>query len=206
MEEIWKDIYFIENGIEYDYRGKYQVSNLGNVRSLNYHKKGNIQVLKPRKDSGGYLQVCLCKNGKNKNCRVHRLVGYMFLENDSPTIKTLINHKDENKKNNNVNNLEWCTPKYNAQYSNSGKELSQEHKQKISKAKKGKKLSETTKKRMSESQKVRVLCIETEQIFNSMEEASEWVGISYTNISKCCRGEHKTCGGYHWKYVDTEEE
>lgn len=93
------------------YEGLYQVSNLGNVKSLNYGKE---RILKPIKNGKGYLQVILCKNGKHKMYQVHRLVATVFLPN--PNNLPCVNHKDENSLNNCLYNLEWCTYSYNNSY------------------------------------------------------------------------------------------
>ena len=105
-EEIWKDI----DG----YEGLYKVSNLGRVKSLNYLRKGIEKERIPNKNNSGYLIVGLHKDGKIKNFLIHRLVAEAFIENvnDLPQV----NHKDENKLNNCVENLEWCSAKYNSNY------------------------------------------------------------------------------------------
>lgn len=97
MVEVWKDIE--------GYEGLYQVSNMGRVKSL---IKGII--LKQWTDKDGYRQVGLLK----KTFKVHRLVAKAFIEN--PDDLPLVNHKDENKANNNITNLEWCTNEYNLSY------------------------------------------------------------------------------------------
>ena len=104
MEEIWKDIK--------GYEGKYQVSNLGRVKSLNYRRTGKEGFIKMYDNKNGYLYVNL--NGKF--CRVHRLVADTFIEN--PNKLTDVNHIDENKYNNCVNNLEWMSHKDNVNYGN----------------------------------------------------------------------------------------
>ena len=105
--EQWKDI----DG----YDGAYQVSDLGRVRS---HKSGEWRVLIGRKDKDGYLLVCLCKGGKAKNYKVHRLVAQAFIPNDDES-KTIINHIDNSdKQNNRASNLEWCDYQYNNTYDN----------------------------------------------------------------------------------------
>ena len=102
MIEIWKDIP--------EYEGLYQVSNLGNIRSF-YLKNGRLsQKTKPiklKKDRYGYLKLTLCKNKKYKYVTIHRLVAEAFIPN--PENKLQVNHKDGNKFNNQVSNLEWCT-------------------------------------------------------------------------------------------------
>lgn len=102
--EQWRDI----DG----YDGAYQVSDLGRVRSLKF---GKVRVLRPAKDKDGYLLLQLWRNGQVKTTRVHRLVADAFIENTDET-KTLINHIDECKQNNRVNNLEYCTTSYNMNY------------------------------------------------------------------------------------------
>ena len=114
MKEIWKDIE--------GYEGLYQVSNKGRVKSLkrkicsNSNHKYNTLSEKLLKLSGGgkYIQVILCKDGKTSAKLVHRLVAQAFIPN--PNNLPCVNHKDENKKNNDVRNLEWCTYKYNNEY------------------------------------------------------------------------------------------
>lgn len=154
--EIWKPVV--------EYEGLYEVSSRGRVKSLNYQgKKGKEGMLKLSKKKDGYLGVALTKNKKIKHLRVHRLVAEAFIPNyDNYPI---INHKDENPSNNCVDNLEWCTYKYNMNYGhrtekfkksikgklagenhpfygkrahNYGKALSKETKEKISKSLKGK--------------------------------------------------------------------
>ena len=115
MSEIWKSIQ--------GYECLYEVSNLGNVKSLDRvikSKHNGTTVKKGRlltpfyEEKKGYYQVALSKDGKEKKHRIHRLVALAFLEN--PFNYTDINHKDEIKTNNNVDNLEWCTRKYNNNY------------------------------------------------------------------------------------------
>ena len=105
--EIWKDVA--------GYEGFYQVSNKGNVRSVarkdSIGRKRDGRILKPRYDKDGYLNVGLCKNGKSKTKNVHRLVAESFIPNPKGFLE--INHKDESKSNNRVENLEWCTREHN---------------------------------------------------------------------------------------------
>ena len=117
-DEIWKDIFGYEN--------IYQVSNLGRVRGLKrktgnstgyYIRKGKI--LKKAMNIHGYEFVILSKNGKRKTITVHRLVAEAFIPN--PNHFPCINHKNENRACNIVENLEWCTHKYNSNYGTSQK-------------------------------------------------------------------------------------
>ena len=100
------------------YEGLYEVSNTGQVRSLDRYDNRNCfrkgKVLSPIKDTDDYLKVNLYCNGKNKKCLVHRLVALTFIPN--PDGLPQVNHKDEDKTNNSVDNLEWCTEKYNCNY------------------------------------------------------------------------------------------
>lgn len=105
MEE-WKPIVCYEE--------KYQISNYGQVKSLNYRGSGKDKILKLQKDTYGYSKVILYKNGKAKTRMVHRLVAEAFIPN--PNNLPQINHKDEDKSNNCVDNLEWCSAKYNNSY------------------------------------------------------------------------------------------
>ena len=103
LEEIWKDIK--------GYEGLYQVSNLGRVKSLKYHRGSREQILKPKITKDGYYETALCHNKKYKYIRTHRLVAMAFCKN--PYNKLEVNHKDGNKLNNYADNLEWVTSSEN---------------------------------------------------------------------------------------------
>lgn len=163
---IWKDIP--------GYEGIYQVNQFGQVRSLNYNHTGQKKRLKPRK-TRGYLRVALCKNGKVKNYRIHRLVAEAFLPN--PNNLPCINHIDENKENNCLSNLEWCSYEYNINYG-------------------------TRNEKAGESQSKKIMCVETGEIFKGTREASRRTGIAQSNISQSCNGKRKTAGGYHWGFIN----
>lgn len=98
------------------YEGKYQVSNIGEVRSLNYNHTGKAKKLKQGTDKDGYKTVGLCNNGKEKFYKVHRLVANTFIPN--PNNLPQVNHINEVKDDNRVSNLEWCDCKYNNNYGN----------------------------------------------------------------------------------------
>ena len=106
--EIWRDIE--------GYEGLYQVSNLGRVRSLNYNRTGKVQNMKLGTYPNGYKMVDLKKNKKRKAHLVHRLVAKAFIPNPNPDQLCEVNHKDEDKANNTVDNLEWCSHIYNQYY------------------------------------------------------------------------------------------
>ena len=185
MNEEWRDIK--------EYEGKYQVSNLGRVKSLNYNNTKKEKILKSR-NNRGYLCVTLYKEGKSKTCKVHRLVAQAFIENSNNYLE--VNHKDENKTNNCVENLEWCTRKYNNSYGTRNKKASESMKGKN----KGSKHPASRK----------VQCITTGKKINTITEAGEYYYIdSYLNIIRCCKGERKSAGKHpvtgeklKWKYID----
>lgn len=103
LNEIWKDIPY--------YDGLYQISNYGRIKSF---CKGDEQYKVQHDNGRGYLSVKLYKNGKMKNEYVHRLVALTFIPN--PNGLPQVNHKDEDKQNNHVDNLEWCDARYNNTY------------------------------------------------------------------------------------------
>ena len=175
MKEEWRDI----KGFE----GKYQISNLGNVKSLNYNNTGKPNLLKPTKLANGYLQVSLCKNGKRIGKLVHVLVSEAFIPN--PFELPQINHKDENKENNCVDNLEWCDAKYNINYGTGIKRSAE---------------ARTGIYGRNSSCKP-VLCVETNIIYSGTYEAQQKTGTKNGNISLVCNGKRKTAGGYHWRFV-----
>lgn len=175
MEEIFKDIY--------GYEGLYQISNLGRVKSLNYNKTRKEKILKYRKHRYGYLMVVLFKDGKRKEILVHRLVAQSFLPN--PDNLPQVNHKDENKTNNCVENLEFCDAKYNSNYGTRNERVA-------------KSLTGVYNTKKSKP----VMCIETGVIYPSTNEVQRQLGFSRGNISQCCNGKKNTSYKYHWKYVD----
>ena len=169
--EVWKDIE--------GYEGLYQVSTLGRVRSFqDYKYSGPLpRMLKPIRRRNGYLEICLHDANQKSHFRsIHRIVAETFIEN--PCNYPQVNHKDEDKTNNQVDNLEWCTAKYNNNYGN--------HNQKLSKSRR----NIGCKK---------VVCVETGQVFDSIKSADEFVHKS--NVFHALKGINKTCGGYHWRYV-----
>jgi len=158
----------------------YQVSNLGKVRSLKFGKK-KILAQRIRKD--GYLDVNLYINGERKKFLVHTLIAKVFLKNDNPIEKTEVNHIDECKSNNCAWNLEFVTRKENVNYGTHNKRMSK---------------SLTNHNKISK----KVLCVETGVIYPSANEVFRQLGLYTSSISLCCNGKQKTCGGYHWRYVE----
>lgn len=119
MEESWKAIEGYEN--------RYQISNLGRVKSLNYKRTGKSGMLKPFITSRGYSIVALHDNKNTVRFLVHRLVASAFI-NKTDDSENVVNHKDRNPLNNNVNNLEWCTQQYNSTYRNAHVKRGLKHK------------------------------------------------------------------------------
>lgn len=173
MEEEWRDIK--------GYEGYYQVSNMGRVKRLKitgkdgrtYRERILIPVYNTR-----YLNVSLCKNGIIKQYRVHRLVCTAFLEN--PNNYPCINHKDENRLNNNADNLEWCTVKYNNSYG-----------------------TNIMRRAKARSRAVVQMDLDGKVIkrWDSLKEAKKSLNIKGTGITAACRGRQHTSGGYRWCYA-----
>ena len=165
MREEWRDIK--------GYEGKYMVSNLGRVKSLNYSNTGKEGILNARDNGKGYLRVILWKDGKDKKYRINRLVAQAFIPN--PDNLPEVNHKDEDKTNNRVDNLEWCSRQYNIEYSQG--------------------------KAVIGINKVSGLIVE----FPSAREAERQTGINSRNICACLKGRQKSTGGFYWHYSESEE-
>lgn len=163
--------------------GLYEVSNFGRVKSLSkviscWNGFSTItytipeKILAQRKRSG-YLAVGLTKNKTQTTFFVHRLVAEAFV----PNLDNLpcVNHKDKNKLNNHIDNLEWCDYKYNNSY--------------------GTRTKRTCKP---------VKCIETGIVYDSTVQAGKLTGINRVYITNCCNNKKLSAGGYHWKYVSEE--
>ena len=178
MQEIWKDI----SG----YEGIYQVSNFGNIKSLERYFPSknpktpiahvNEKILKLSANKKGYLSANLYKNGKMKNIQVHRLVAQAFIPN--PNDFPQVNHKDENPSNNNVNNLEWCTRKYNCNYGRRNLKIGQF----------------STKSRIVQCD----LDGNPIRIFENGYDAGRYLKKDATSIYSCCSGKQTTAFGYRW--------
>ena len=188
MNEEWKDIIIEVNGKIYDYSGRYMVSNTGKVFSV---KAG--RCLKPSKAGSGYLVVNLGGGNNHTKCYIHRLVAIMFIPN--PYNLPQVNHKDENPLNNSVDNLEWCTSDYNINYGGHNSRVSQTRIEKgIAKGEKnyfyGKKFCGADNGNAKS-----IVCVNTGTVFETMNDAVEWVGMNVqSGISKCCHGKQKYAG------------
>lgn len=181
------------------YQGLYEISTYGRIKSKSkiiYQSNGHpmtfpSKILKPELRANGYLYVMLCKNGKRKTYKISRLVAQTFIPN--PVHLPIVNHKDENKLNNCVDNLEWCTQKYNVNYS------IKKHPQRL--AALNKRLIAENEKRQKQ-----IVCMnetgEVVKTFSSLREASRKLHISLSSINRCLHNELKTAGGYKWKTID----
>lgn len=170
--EIWKDVP--------GYEGLYQVSNMGNIKSLSHYarnnKKGGLRLTEGRilsqyKMPNGYMQVQFSKNEGREKVYVHRIVAMAFLSNENGFSD--VNHIDGNKENNSVDNLEWCSHRSN-----------QIH---------------MIQNRMTKKA-IPVLCVESGEVYNSMTEAEKKKGVDRHFIKKACESGN-VYKGYHWRYV-----
>ena len=172
MVEEWKEV------LGFDVL--YEVSNLGRVRSRYSEDRGysnEYVYLKPLDNGHGYLRFNWRMKKRQRTVYLHRLVAEAFLPN--PDMLPEVNHKDENKANCRVDNLEWCDHKYNASYG-------------------------TKNERMAEKRVKPVQCIETGVIFRSARDAGKELGVTNTAISNCLKGRSKTAAGYTWRYADVD--
>lgn len=172
--EIWRP------AIDTNYR--YEVSNLGNVRNLKSER-----ILKPVSNACGYLsvRVHLGDRFKTRSFLIHRLVAIAFIPN--PEWKTEVNHIDGNKRNNRVENLEWCTKSENEKHAH----------------KTGLKNSIKFVERLAELNAVPVIQIKNDEIiavYKSTVEAGRLSGVDPSSITKVCKHKRKTAGGYVWQY------
>lgn len=157
------------------YEGLYEISSFGRVKNVNRNS-----FLKPKLTECGYYKVNLskpCLSGKGhilKTYAIHRLVASAFIPN--PDNKKQVNHKNENKTDNHVWNLEWVTAKENVNHG-------------------------TRNLRMGSKKSVPVICIETGIVFKSVNAAAMFAKVTQPTLSSCLIGKCKTAGGYHWKYA-----
>lgn len=176
MAEIWKDIKGFDN---------YRVSNYGRVQSctkiIDYLNSiiiyKDIVILNPWDDGRGYKRVSLFKNKKRVDKKVHRIVAETFLPN--PNNYPIINHKDENPSNNHVDNLEWCTYKYNSNYG-------------------------TGKIRCAESHKKPIISIDknnNKTYYKSAKDAAIILNVKSSSHITCAAKNQKTAYGLKWEYA-----
>lgn len=182
MNEIWRDIK--------GYEGFYKVSNLGKVWSCRSEKE-----LKQKQNKFGYMRVNLCVENSNKTHLVHRLVAEAFIPN--PDNLPQVNHKDEDKTNNSVGNLEFCNAKYNSNYGT--------HKDKLKISSTGRKMPKYAVDKAAEKHKKRIGMFKNGVLVKEYESAADAnndnENFNYVSISACCNGRIKTYRGYEWKFI-----
>ncbi len=180
MSEVWKPIK--------GYEGIYEVSSLGRVRSLARLRIDRMGRRKPipekmlkMHDRKGYDSVTLQDMGRKAIMSVHRLVAMAFIPN--PDNLPVINHRDENPKNNQVSNLEWCDISYNTRYG-TGVERAQA-------------------KHVYHRKAVEQLTKDGQHVatFKGVKEAARATGADASVIVRVCKGRNETAGGYRWKYI-----
>lgn len=173
MQEIWKDVP--------NYDGLYQISNFGRVKSFNFSRKHfnqNYHFLKPNISNNGYEQVTLYNKSRERHkYLVHKLVAEAFLSN--PHNYPCVNHKDENKLNNSVDNLEWCTYKHNNNYGTA-----------------------RIRARITKSRPVSQYTLEGIWIasYVSPSIAADIIGCDRHRITDCCNGKTSSALGYLWEW------
>ena len=172
-DKLWKEI------PETD--GKYLISTDGEVMAISRKVKfGKVyrwtktRILTPKDNGKGYLELCIM--GKHRY--IHRLVAEAFIPN--PYNLPQVNHKDENKSNNSVENLEWCDISYNIKY--------------------GTGIERRLNTRFGD--RYVVINLDTGDIYQTPKEASIVTGIHNDSISRVCKGKSKTAGGYRWRYLN----
>lgn len=188
-----------------DYNGRYKIGNKGTVigvsRSKDNRYKNKQWILKQYENNNGYMYVTLQKDKKRKTIKVHRLVAEHFIENINNY--PCVNHIDSNRKNNNVENLEWCTHSQNTQWAlktgrfDKCKEIQRKNAIKNNLGKYHILANESTKKKVAKYDKNNNLI----QVYNSISEASRKNNINITSISYSANGKRKTGGGYIWHFV-----
>ena len=170
MDEIWRDIE--------DYEGLYQISNKGRVKSL---KCGKERIRTPVINNSGYLNIILYKNTESQHRLVHRLVAEAFIPNLEN--KPQINHKDENKLNNCVENLEWIRHIDNCNYGS-----------------RNERVADSLSKPILQYSKSGDLIRE----WKSASEVERVLGIDNSHIIACCKGKRKSSGGFIWRYKEKD--
>ncbi|MDR3596674.1 NUMOD4 domain-containing protein [Clostridium sp.] len=200
--EIWKDIV--------GYKKSYQVSNLGNIRSKDRYittKKGVIKpckgvMIKQHLNKNGYKFLKLKVNGISKNFETHRLVAQAFIPN--PNNHPCVNHMDENPLNNNLDNLEWCTFKYNSNYGTRNEKRIKHTN--FENFRKGSVSKETLLKRAKSQSKTVYQYDKNLNLIKIWQSARECArnGFNQGHISACCRKDanFKSHKGYIWSYTE----
>ena len=182
VEEMWKDAKFVDHGILRDYSNYYQVSSFGRIRSI---RKGKKRLLSPYVNRKGYLVIGFSKPGEiGIKLAVHRLVAYLFIPN--PYNLPQVNHINEDKTDNRVDNLEWCDNKYNCNYG-----------------------SRSTRSASRHTIPIVQLTIDGHYVrsWKSTYDIKRELGLNPSSINRCCKDNFGRRGfniykGYKWQYLD----
>ena len=166
MQEVWKSIK--------GYEGLYEISNFGNVKGLKRNKLLKINT------SFEYNMVVLHKNGKPRLFYIHRLVAENYIDN--PKQLECVNHKNEDKRDNNVFNLEWCTKKYNCNYGKRNEKMSKS----ISKY-----------KIIQKDKQGNII-----KVWDNIWDLEHNTPYNKYVIRRCCKNKCKTVYGYKWEYAE----
>lgn len=180
IEEIWRDIKGFEN--------KYQISNYGRVKSLVRNKRLNNQIRKTTISNEGYEKIVLTNKKYTKTFYIHRLVAETFIPN--PKKLKEVNHKDEIKTNNYVENLEWCTRKYNINY-----------------GKRNNKSSNTLKENNYNSKQIFQYDLNGKLIkkWKSVTEAANFLKINKSILSNICNKNMSFYNGFYWSFIQEDK-
>lgn len=196
FQEEWRPVVGFEDA--------YEVSNTGRVRSIGRYVKSrwgqnwyNMHELKIQTSKKGYKTVVLHRDGDYYQKQVHRLVAEAFIPN--PDNMEQVNHKDTDKANNNVSNLEWITPEENIRHAFKNGCFHRTERQ-----------SDHSRKLQKETARKKCICVgmiepdtgEVIGIFRSIKTAAAILGLSDEKISAVCKGKRKTTGGYNWQYME----
>lgn len=171
MDEIWRPCI----------DGNHFISNTGKVKYKN-------KIMATEHNHLGYESVKIMVNGQRKHFKVHRLVALAFIPN--PNNYPVVNHKDENPRNNSVNNLEWCTQKYNMNYGTFRERASKSHK--------GKPCQNHLEKPVAQYDlRGKLICV-----YESIAKASNACGVERSNIRAICAGRIRNPRKYIFKFME----
>lgn len=179
---MWKQISGYEN--------VYEINENGDLRRV-----GSKNLIKKQVRKDGYLQYQLSYQGKRKSKKIHRLVAETFIPN--PNNYSVVNHIDGNKKNNYYKNLEWCTATENNTHAWEIGLHKATERQRLS----AQNTIKDNQKMAWEKNKRKVVCLNTQQTFDSIKEASEIMGVQRSKITLVCQGKQKSTKGLTFKYT-----
>lgn len=201
--EVWKDV-VVDREEKDKYKGLYKVSNLGRIWSIRTNKMltGGI--------SKGYRQVALSVSGDVRQYKVHRLVLLAF-DYKNYFKGAQVNHCDEDPLNNKINNLEWCTAKYNCNYGNhrlnisistTGLKRTKEQCERIRQSKLGVYEGKDNPAYGTHTNGKEVICLNNLKVYPSMRQAGIELNCDNSTIAKICKGKKKTIHGYRFMYYE----